>query len=510
MAIVGDRAAIVARRIAIAGPGGEIVGGRGRIVGGRTWVVGLPASMAAPRVHVAMGRGNVVGPGVVAVLERPSASTGRAAAPVPAAGFTGRPVQPEADLAHPQARRIIHLTHCPWRTHAVPRPLIAALLAGAVAVPLAAQGNPAPRALKSPDAKFEEPFDQVVALRELANGRVLVTDVAAKAVLLADFRTQAHTQVGRSGQGPGEYNLPGDLIALAGDTTLVVDRGNRRMLVITPDGKMGATITFPEALGGIPDLRGADRQGRLYAQASPFPGGPGGGMRIDGPMEMPDSVPILRWDRAKNTVDTLGKVKIAAMKINMSGGQNSRTVMIRQTPFAAADDWAVGSEGVVAAVRTGDYHVEWLSGRQRTAGRPVAHTPVRINDAEKEAWLARARNNRNRITVSSGGPGRAGPSQQMPEAKAEDFEWPEAKPAFTGRSGNGPGSWMAPEGTLWVQRSTSVRDSTPTYDVFDRSGNLKERVTLPMGRRMVGIGNGTLYAIATDEDGLQYLERYRR
>ncbi|MBK8006898.1 MAG: hypothetical protein IPK12_24335 [Gemmatimonadetes bacterium] len=134
----------------------------------------------------------------------------------------------------------------------MPRPLIAALLAGAVAVPLAAQGNPAPRALKSPDAKFEEPFDQVVALRELANGRVLVTDVAAKAVLLADFRTQAHSQVGRSGQGPGEYNLPGDLIALAGDTTLVVDRGNRRMLVVTPDGKMGATITFPRRWAASP------------------------------------------------------------------------------------------------------------------------------------------------------------------------------------------------------------------------------------------------------------------
>lgn len=503
MTSAADRAAIVARRIAIAAPGGEIVGGRMRIVA-------LPAAIAAPRVRAAMGRGNIGGRRVVAALERPSALTLRGAPPGLAAGSTAGRVRPEADLTHPQAHRIIHFTHRPWRTPAVPRPLIAALLAGAVAVPLAAQGNPAPRALKSPDAKFEEPFDQVVALRELANGRVLVTDVAAKAVLLADFRTQAHSQVGRSGQGPGEYNLPGDLIALAGDTTLVVDRGNRRMLVITPDGKMGATVTFPEAMGGIPDLRGADRQGRLYAQASPFPGGPGGGMRIDGPMEMPDSVPILRWDRAKNTVDTLGKVKIASMKINMSGGQNSRTVMIRQTPFAAADDWAVGSEGVVAAVRTGDYHVEWLSGQQRTAGRPVAHTPVRINDAEKEAWLARARNNRNRITVSSGGPGRAGPSQQMPEAKAEDFEWPEAKPAFTGRSGNGPGSWMAPEGTLWVQRSTSVRDSTPTYDVFDRTGNLKERVTLPLGRRMVGIGNGTLYAIATDEDGLQYLERYRR
>jgi hypothetical protein len=69
---------------------------------------------------------------------------------------------------------------------------------------------------------------------------------------------------------------------------------------------------------------------------------------------------------------------------------------------------------------------------------------------------------------------------------------------------------ISPEGQFWLARSVAGRDSTPAFDVFDQTGALVAQVTLPKGRRVVGLGDGTLYAVRTDGDGLQWLERYRR
>jgi hypothetical protein len=386
---------------------------------------------------------------------------------------------------------------------AVSRLVPLAALTLAAALPLASQANPAPRVLRTAEATFEEPFDQVVALRELPGGRVLVTDVGAKALYLADFKSGRQITIGRNGQGPGEYQFPGELLALPGDTTLLTDRVGRRFLVVLPDGKLGATIPYPEKIGGFPEPRGADRQGRIYFQGSPFRGGPGGG-GVD-TEAVPDSTAILRWDRARNTVDTVGRVKLPASKMNVSGTQNARVVMMRPQPFAEQDDWAVGMDGLVGVVRVADYHVEWLGGPSKVSGPPVRHERLKITEADKQRFVSMMRNTRNRITVTNGGPGRGSQDIRPPEVNAADLDWPEAKPPFTGR-----GSWVSPEGQLWVQRSTTVRDSTPVYDVFDRSGSLKERIHLPTGRRLVGLGQGTLYALYSDDDGLQYLERYRR
>jgi hypothetical protein len=50
----------------------------------------------------------------------------------------------------------------------------------------------------------------------------------------------------------------------------------------------------------------------------------------------------------------------------------------------------------------------------------------------------------------------------------------------------------------------------PRYDLFDQNGNRIGRAVLPAGRRLLGLGRGTLYLIATDETGIERVERYRR
>jgi hypothetical protein len=67
-----------------------------------------------------------------------------------------------------------------------------------------------------------------------------------------------------------------------------------------------------------------------------------------------------------------------------------------------------------------------------------------------------------------------------------------------------------PDGEVWVLRTRSASDKTPIYDVFDRTGALAKRVTLNPESRVVGFGKGTVYVARTDEDDLQYLQRYAR
>ncbi|MDX2121598.1 MAG: hypothetical protein SF070_11160 [Gemmatimonadota bacterium] len=372
-------------------------------------------------------------------------------------------------------------------------------------LPLALSAQQVPsRALATAEAEFAESFDQILAVRELPSGKVLVTDLGPKAVLLADFASGTQSNVGRNGQGPGEYQFPGELLPYRGDSVLLVDRVSRRFLLISPDGKLGRTIPFPDGLGGMPEPRGADRQGRLYFQASPFRGGPGNGMEIS--ENLPDTVPVIRFDPVTKKVDTITRVKIPALKVQTSGNQNSRMVMMRSQPFAAADDLVVSPEGRVAVARTGDYRVEWFGGATPVRGAPVRYDRLKVGAGDKQAFMSATRNTRNRITVNSGGPG-PGDAQppRPPEPSADEFDWPEYLPPFPARSLR-----LAPEGQLWLPRSTSARDSTPVYDLFDASGRHTGRVTLPLGRRLVGLGKGVLYATRTDEDGLQWLERYRR
>ncbi len=370
------------------------------------------------------------------------------------------------------------------------------LLLPLVATPLAAQVPS--RTLASP-VEFAESFDQISSLRELSNGKLLLVDLGPKTVQLVDFGSGQVTTIGRNGQGPGEYQFPGELIPYLGDTTLVVDRVGRRLLPVTNDGKMGKVVSFPDAVAGIGDPRGADREGRVYFQANPFTFG--GGQAISS--QMPESTVILRWNRATTKVDTVARVKLPPTKMNVSSTGNSRAIMIRPQPYAGQDEWSVGRDGRIGILRVGDYHLDWLGDRP-AHGAPVKFEPVKIGKAEREAFMERSRDTRGRFTVNSGGPGR-GPAPKPDEPKEDDFDWPEVKPPFVPRN-----LFLAPEGVVWVQRSTPEQDAVPTYDLFDARGNLASSVLLPKGRRLVGLGTGTAYAVRTDDDGLQWLERYKR
>jgi len=380
----------------------------------------------------------------------------------------------------------------------------AALLPGAAG----AQARPVPeRRLERPDARYAQPFSLIAGVRELPDGRVLVSDPIEETLLRIDLATGRAEPLGRVGGGPGEYKIPDRIFALPDGGTLLTDLGNGRLSVFGPDGRYREST--PIVQGGVAPGAGpgrptfllasqVDGQGRLYFQQF---GMAGNGQRPA------DSAAVVRFDRRTARLDTVAFVKIAPPIERVSGTANNRNIQMTPPTYPRQDAWAVAADGRLAIVRATDYHVEWVTPTGRVRGQPVAFRGVPIRDAEKQEWMARlgsgvsiGMENRNGDVTTTFSRGRPGQDRQDPSA----LTWPDQKPPFLSS-----GALVTPEGELWVERSVAA-GAPREYDTFNPQGAHTGRVILPVGNQLIAFGRGTLYVVRRDADDLQYLERYRR
>jgi hypothetical protein len=167
----------------------------------------------------------------------------------------------------------------------------------------------------------------------------------------------------------------------------------------------------------------------------------------------------------------------------------------------------VTPDGRVGIIRSPEYRLDWVS-PARSAGAPIAYQKVKVSEAHKRQWRDARRgataimvtNNNGNVQTRAGSPGAGGIT--IPEPK----DWPEFMPPFLGSGGS---IFPAPDGQVWVARTREGDDHIPRYDVLDAAGKVAMRVTLPPKTRLLGVGSGTVYTVRTDEDDLQYLQRYR-
>ena len=370
-------------------------------------------------------------------------------------------------------------------------------LSAIAAAPLGAQRAPAVTTLSAPEVEFAEPFSNLSGLRELSDGRVVVSDRLEKAVRVLDLRRGTFHEIGRVGSGPGEFQMPGALLPLPADSTLLVDFGNMRLTVIEPSGRMGKSLSMLSSIGELRNPSGVDRTGRLYFTAM-------GGLRpgSDGP---PDSVAILGWDRASDAADTLAMLPSPESTVSMRSSGGGGGFSLRGiSPLAPRHGWAVDADGRIAVVWPEDYHVEWIDPRgSRHVSPPVRYVPVPVTEEDKKAW-AEGMANATGVMMAVGGEGGGGARTiRMPRPDPADMAWPAVKPPFEASE-----IQFAPDGSLWVERY--VKHGAPSaVDVFDREGRLAGQIIYPQGRRFLGFGDGVVYLVRKDADDLEWLERYR-
>ncbi|HKS04775.1 MAG TPA: hypothetical protein VJR92_00555 [Gemmatimonadaceae bacterium] len=400
----------------------------------------------------------------------------------------------------------------------------------AVATASAQQAVPT-RTLAKPDIEYSEPFSQLVGIRELKDGRVIVGDTRDRTLQVIDLAAGRATPIGREGSGPDEWLSPQRVLAWPGDSTVIFDPQNNRMLVVGPNARPARSFDPSGAPPGAPGAgrggvagagagagaggrnvqfrgalipRGTDSRGRIYSQGAGVSIGP------DFSIVQSDTAPIVRFDPSSNTHDTVAYVHLAprptapARPIDAGGGRQMMVFGTALTPFAPADDWNVTSDGQVVIARVADYRIDVVGVDGKTArGTPTRFTPVPVTEQDKENWrraqqAARAGGSGG-VRVNIGGETRTVPLPPTPEPT----EWPATKPPFQNSS-----VWSAPNGEVWVLRTGAASDKTTSADVFNAQGRHVSRVVFPERTRLVGFGTNAVYLVRTDDDDLLYLQRH--
>lgn len=359
--------------------------------------------------------------------------------------------------------------------------------------------------LGEPTGSLPDDFGAIQTVRELPDGRILVADPLGKALYLVDMDDGFRTVIGGLGEGPEEYNQPDAVWALPGDSTLLVDLGNGRLVALDPDLQFGPTwpLTVGDFEPGRPLIlaipQGVDGSGRLYARVM------GGGM---GSGTIPDSSEIVRIDRETQTTELAAKFKIQDMTQVTSGGANNQSVSITPVPLSPEDAWGVATDGSLILVRSGDYHLDRIApDGSVTSGPPVPFDAVNIRTGEKEEYLAELGRSGGGIGVTVemvNGEMAMGFARQGGNANREldRYPWPDEKPAIY--SGRIP---VDPAGRAWVRRHVEAGEPS-SYDVFDETLSLVGNVVLDHGKRVIGFGRDVVFVVSYDEFDLNYLERY--
>jgi len=349
-----------------------------------------------------------------------------------------------------------------------------------------------PIKLTTPDATLPEEFSAVRGIRELADGRVLVSDYMDERVVLVDFFRKTVTPKVTQGSGPREARLPTRLIPIPGDSTLLADLGNNRLLLLDPVGSPVRTITAerPGQLG----VRGVDIGGGYYyavpawSEANPLAN---------------DSVHVVRWT-PKNDAETPVTV-IQGDRMRSDIRSPARTPRIPTVGYAAQDGWTLDDQGRIRVVRAGGYRVESFRLGQAAVSGPSYAFPTRpVSPADRVAFV---REFLTQSPTSGKGPGgglghSALPTEAEIAATTPGTQFAERHPMFSAGD-----VITAPGGMLWVGRPSEAGKPVG-YDVFDGSGRRIAQVEMGTGRRILAVGRKGLYVVREQESGLQYLERY--
>ncbi|MCB1042146.1 MAG: 6-bladed beta-propeller [Acidobacteria bacterium] len=119
------------------------------------------------------------------------------------------------------------------------------------------------------DFKIKEaPFFDPQALRIGTNGTLMVPDASEHVVFVFDVNGHLVKQIGRQGQGPGEFQHPTDVGVLKDSRFVVVDSGNSRIQFFTAEGNYDTS--FQLSAHGLGRLQVLEDQTLLLTETNGF------------------------------------------------------------------------------------------------------------------------------------------------------------------------------------------------------------------------------------------------
>jgi hypothetical protein len=321
--------------------------------------------------------------------------------------------------------------------------------------------------LPTANAILTEKFTALTSVRELSDGRVLLSDPREARLVVGDFNSQNLVQLSKTGRGPGEYVLAAPFHAIGGDSTISADGLSKRWLIFNRDRIVDTRTASDRAVMTVRFAYGFDDFGGVLTNALPaLPKGSSSQLQ-------PESTVVVLVSRADGQTQFVTRLQ-------------SPRAPGPQTPPAilkAYEQAVLASDGWIAVVRLDPYRLDWRTrDGQWIYGKPIPVRAQPIDEAERNEY-------RRSVPTAQG---------------ATAFKWPDVLPPFT------PG-WppiIAGNEYVLVRRARSAHFDGVRYDVIDRRGELERQLILRKNERILGFGTKSVYIVAADESDLETLRRH--
>ncbi|MCC7003491.1 MAG: hypothetical protein IT357_15145 [Gemmatimonadaceae bacterium] len=333
----------------------------------------------------------------------------------------------------------------------------------------------------------------MTSLRELSDGRVLMTDGREQRFLILDFAKQTAEPIGRKGNGPNEYSMVFQLHPAGGDSSVMGDILLRRLLLL--DGpRVVATVPpdHPALVATKGYVFGSDALGRILSFDLAEP--PNGVSTTT----LADSQIVLLVNRARAGVDSMARLRKAPTRREVQRDdkkviRSSSNMVIGE--FPSEEKAILFADGWLGIARLEPFRVDWRAADGkwvRGAALPVKRIPV--DAREKSAHAGR------RAAAQA----QQGPLPRNMPPQPGLGEYPEFVPPF----GISSVLVAGPAGLLIIKRHTSADYTASHYFVVDRAGKLVGELSLPANETIVGAGPKSLYIAVKDEDDVIRLRRH--
>jgi hypothetical protein len=277
---------------------------------------------------------------------------------------------------------------------------------------------------------------------------------------------------------------------ISGDSLLIWDPGNDRVLALAPDAAMLGPWPIVRRDSSDRSLarmipREIDARQRWYAAVRAVTAG--------------DTTTLVRFDARTRRQDTLQRFLTPQLRpVRTAAG----VVKVRAPGFPALDAWGVFPDGRVLFVHGATYQPEIIQpdgSRHRAASVPF--TALAVTGADRVHHLTEAANELTRRLKRELSSGRGG---TMPRVEAEPpSAWPSHLPPL-----RDPVIWIDSRQRGWVRVVDPERKAGDRYDLLDSSGRRIGTLRLPDRVLLVGMGRGVFYGAREDDDGLLHLQRY--
>ncbi len=344
-------------------------------------------------------------------------------------------------------------------------------------------------------------FSKVGPATRLSDGNIVVADLAELSLVVFNARSETVRQIGRKGQGPGEFERISSLIRLPGDTLIVADSPGRRLTYFRPNGTLIrvvdlANISLPRAM----NPRSTPSRSVTLAQIAVVARFGDGSFLLTTtrptewealpppPNVRQTSVYLHHLDPRTQRTDTVGKYTTQPWFALYPHGAPIGDHAVVELRFAAT--------GSIAAIPEGFYETSgdrYEIRKRDTQGRLAAtvrwcRPPVPLTPAEINRWRA-AQNPRASEVY-----------KRMFAEAADRVQYPRTKPAFTQLL-------VDSEQRIWA-REFGLEMDEPIYHVFDRNGRYLSNVRMPRDVEIMEIGRDYVLAHDINEDDIDRILVY--